>query len=162
MAMHDNNYIAMPRALAEHGSPIIINNACVSWHELAARFTFGGARAYIGTLYPVADVEAESVVTRVLGKSWGKPLPHAIWATQNAIYGAGGDRRPYVVTGVFPQRLRATRENVPLYILKKLIAARDGWKRNLAKIEDDEARKRTQGFVDYYDREAEACRNHFL
>ncbi len=45
MAMADNNYLPMPRALACEGSPIIINNACVSWHELAGRFLFSDARA---------------------------------------------------------------------------------------------------------------------
>lgn len=162
MAMHNHNYIAMPRALAEHSSPIIINNACVSWHELAGRFTFAGARAYIGTLYPVSDLEAESVVVKLLDKYWGKCLPHALWSAQNATYGAGGDRRPYVVTGVYPQRLRATRENVPLHIMKKLIAAREGWNRRLATIEGDEPRKRTQEFVNYYEREAEACRRNWF
>lgn len=162
MAMHDHNYIAMPRALAEHSSPIIINNACASWHELAGRFTFAGARAYIGTLYPVSDLEAESVVVKLFDKYWGKCLPHALWSAQNATYGAGGDRRPYVVTGVYPQRLRVTRENVPLHIMKKLVAARDGWKRRLARIESDELRKRTQEFVEYYVREAEACRRKWF
>jgi hypothetical protein len=131
MAMHDHNYIAMPRALAEHGTPIVINNACVSWHELASRFTFAGARAYVGTLYPITDGEAESVVVNLLEKQWGKFLPHALWAAQKGTYGAGGDRHPYVVTGVYPQRLRVTRENVPLRMLTKLLAAHDSWKRRL-------------------------------
>lgn len=154
MAMHDHHYIATPRPLADYSPPIIINNACVSWHELAGRFTFGGARAYIGTLYPVSDVEAESVIVKLLDKYWGKFLPHALWAAQNATYGAGGDRRPYVVTGVYTQRLRVTRENVPLHVMQRLIAARDAWKRRLARTEDAEARKRTQEIVQYYEREA--------
>jgi hypothetical protein len=162
MAMHDHNYIAMPRALANHGSPIVINNSCVSWHELAGRFTFAGARAYIGTLYPVTDLESESVVVKLLDKYWGKSLPHALWSAQNATYGSGGDRRPYVIIGVYPQRLRVTRENVPFYILKRLLAARDGWKRRLPTIKGDEPRKRTQEFVDYYEREAESCRRNWF
>ena len=162
MAMHDHNYIAMPRALAEHGSPIIINNACVSWHELAARFIFAGARAYIGTLYPVSDLEAESVVVKLFDKYWGKCLPHALWSAQNATYGAGGDRRPYVLTGVYPQRLRVTRENVPVHILNKLDAARDGWNRRLVGPKGDAFRERTQEFVQYYEREADACRRNWF
>lgn len=162
MAMHDHNYIAIPRALAEHSSPIIINNACVSWHELAGRFTYAGARAYIGTLYPVSDLEAESVVVRLLDKYWGKCLPHALWSAQNATYSAGGDRMPYVATGVYPQRLRVTREDTPTYIMRKLIAARDNWKLRLATIERDEPRKRTQEFVQYYEREAEAFNRNWF
>lgn len=162
MAMHDHNLIAMPRALAEHGLPIIINNACVSWHELAGRFTFAGARAYIGTLYPVSDLEAESVVVKLLDKYWGKHLPHALWSAQNATYGAGGDRRPYIATGVYPQRLRVTEENTPSQIMKRLIAARDDWKRNSAAIEDEAAHKRTQEIIQYYEREAEVFHRNWF
>jgi hypothetical protein len=127
MAMHDHNYIAMPRALADHNSPIIINNACVSWRELAGRFTFAGAQAYIGPLYPVSDFEAESVIVKLLKKCWSKCLPHALWSAQNATYGVAGDRRPYVITGVYPQRLRVARGNLPLHILKgSLMRSMDG------------------------------------
>lgn len=158
LAMHDHTYIVLLRALAEHGTPIIINNACLSWHELAERFTFAGARSYIGTLYPVSDVEAESVIVKFLDKYWGKFLPHALWAAQNATYGVDGDRRPYVVIGVYTQRLRVTLENVPLHIMERLIAALRFWKRRLTRTEHAEARKRTQEIVQYYEREAEAFR----
>jgi len=162
MAMSDHNYIAMPRALAEHGSPIVINNACVSWHQLAGRFTFAGARAYVGTLYPVSDLEAESVITKLLEKYWGKCLPHALWSAQNATYGSGGDRRPYVVTGVYPQRLRVSRENVPVHIMKKLLAARDGWKRRLPEFEEENLATRTKMMIAYYEREIEAFRRNWF
>ncbi|CAD6552575.1 hypothetical protein ACFQ3P_06455 [Paraburkholderia sabiae] len=165
MAMHDHNYIAIPRALAEHGSPVVINNACVSWHELSARFVFAGARAYIGTLYPVSDLEAESVVVKLLDKGWGKCLPHALWSAQNSTYGAGSTRRPYVVTGVYPQRLRVTREkNTPSYLLKRLESARDNWQRHLttlSALSDDVTGKRTEGIVDYYDREVASVRKRW-
>jgi len=161
MVMHDHNYIAIPRALAEHGFPIVINNACVSWHELSERFTFAGARAYVGTLYPVSDLEAESVVVKLLDKGWGKCLPHALWSAQNSTYGAGSNRRPYVVTGVYPQRLRVTRENTPSYLLKKLESARNSWKRHLATFGGDVTGKRTEAIVDYYDREVASVRKRW-
>ena len=75
LAMADNNYLPMPRALACEGSPIIFNNACVSWHELAGRFMFTNARAYIGTLYPVSDIEAEAVRWRSSGSISGRCYP---------------------------------------------------------------------------------------
>jgi len=162
MTMHDHYYIAMPHTLAEHGSPIIINNACVSWHELALRFTFAGARAYIGTLYMVSDLEAESVTVKLLDKHWGKCLPHALWSAQNATYGTDGDRRPYVVTGVYPQRLRVTRENVPLYVMEKLIAALNSWQQDLAAIDDERPRQSIQKIIQYYEREIEGFRQSWF
>ena len=37
--------------------PIILNNACSSWHRLAGDFIFGQARLYIGTLFEVMDAQ---------------------------------------------------------------------------------------------------------
>jgi hypothetical protein len=128
MMMWDHNYLPMPRALAAEGSPIVINNACVSWHELASRFLFSNARAYVGTLFSVSDIEAEAIVVRLLDKYFGKPLAHGLWAAQNAVYGEAGDRRPYVMTGVYPQRLRVTKEDVPRRILSRLRSCQNYWR----------------------------------
>jgi len=155
MAMADNNYLPMPRALACEGSPIIFNNACVSWHELASRFMFTNARAYIGTLYPVSDIEAEAVAVAFLGKHFGKMLPHALWSAQNSVYGERSDRRPYVVSGVYPQRLRSTREDVPHRIISKLRNGQRYWDERAAQVEEDEVERKTDldEIANYYARE---------
>jgi hypothetical protein len=163
MAMADNNYIAMPRSLACEGSPIIINNACVSWHDLAGRFMFTNARAYIGTLMPVADLEAEAIVVRLLDKYSGKPLGQAIWSAQNATYGAKSNRRPYVVTGVYPQRLRTTREDAPRRILDKLTHAAGHWQLRLDRVRGDEnLEKGIRKIVTYHAREIPVFRKRWL
>ena len=163
MAMADNNYIAMPRSLACEGSPIIVNNACVSWHELAKRFMFTNARAYIGTLMPVADLEAEAIVVRLLDKYFGKPLGHAVWSAQNVTYGAKSNRRPYIVTGVYPQRLRTTRENAPRLILKKLTDAARHWERRLNHGRGDERLERDiHAILAYHEREISAFRKRWV
>jgi hypothetical protein len=90
LKMHDQNMIMLPllpRALADEGTPIVINNACVSWHRLAKHFTFCNARAYIGTLFPVSQSEAQEAVVKLLDKHFGKPLPTALWSAQRDIYG---------------------------------------------------------------------------
>lgn len=157
MAMADNNLLVTSQSLAASGSPIILNNACVSWHQLASRFTFASARAYVGTLYPVSDAEAEAVMVQLLSKQFGKALPHAVWSAQNAVYGPGGDRRPYVVTGVYPQRLRTTKEDVPGHILKRL---RQEWRARAGKRRQSDARdeqaNQTAHDIAYYEREVTA------
>ena len=35
LKMYDHNLIVLPRALADERTPVIINNACASWHRLA-------------------------------------------------------------------------------------------------------------------------------
>jgi len=66
MMMFDSNFIFAHHSMADVGTPIIINNACVSWHRLAGNMTYAGARAYIGTLFPVTPIEASEVITKVL------------------------------------------------------------------------------------------------
>lgn len=164
LAMADNNYLPMPRSLGCEGSPIIFNNACVSWHELAGRFMFTGARAYVGTLYSVSDIEAEAVAVALLGKHFGKMLPHALWAAQNGVYGAGSDRRPYVVSGVYPQRLRSTREDVPRHIISKLWNGLRYWKKRAAQDGEDEPdrKKDLDEIANYYAREFAAFRERWF
>jgi hypothetical protein len=164
MAMWDHHYMPMPRGLAAEGSPIVINNACVSWHHLASRFLFSNARAYIGTLFPVSDSEAEAVATRFLGKDFGKVLPHALWSAQNAVYGSDGDRRPYVVTGVYPQRLRTTREDVPRRIFTCLREQREYWSQRAGALASEDARlsKDVADIAHYYDRETTDFQERWL
>ena len=54
MMMSDSNSLFAQHSIADMGTPIIVNNACVSWHRLAADMTFAGARAY--TLFPVTPI----------------------------------------------------------------------------------------------------------
>ncbi|WP_439925267.1 hypothetical protein [Nitrobacter sp. JJSN] len=126
LRMHDNNFIALPRSVANEGTPIVINNACVSWRRLATNFMFGGARGYVGTLFPISTTEAESVLLRALGKHHGKVLPHALWSAQRETYN-DDVRRPYVVAGVYTQRIRAAAGDVPRHIVRELRRGRDAW-----------------------------------
>jgi hypothetical protein len=154
MKMYDNNFIALPRSLANDGTPIVINNACVSWHRLAGNFIFGGARAYVGTLFPISTSEAESVLLRALGKHHGKMLPHAFWSAQRETYG-DNPRRPYVVAGIYTQRIRATIADVPAYIARELEHGRDSWTRYRDhRGPHDVQRKRTvDSHISFFERE---------
>src|SRR5216683_762952 len=154
MRMHDNNFIALPRSLASDSTPIVINNACVSWHRLASNFMFGGARAYVGTLFPISTTEAEEVLLRSLRKHYGKMLPHALWSAQREIYG-DNPRRPYVVAGIYTQRIRATADDVPAAIAREL---RKGLKKWIDYRDNrgphDKQRKRTvDSHVKFFQRE---------
>ncbi len=163
MAMADSNLLIFSRSLAMDGSPVIINNACVSWHELASRFTFGNARAYIGTLYSVSDMEAEAVVVRLLDKEFGKWLPHALWNAQRVVYGKDDGRRPYVATGVYTQKLRATQEAVPLRLLKLLTSARTQWEARRKKQKKlAEGSKRLDAICAFYEQEIEGLHERWF
>lgn len=156
--MFDGNYIAVPSSLAETGTPIIINNACGSWHRLAETFTFANARAYIGTLFPVIDAEASQVATALIGRYRGKALPHALWSAQRTIFGKDEVRRPYLFVGVFSQRIRSRKRDMPKAILTRLIRAADNWRSDLKKVDphDVDQIQQYKKRVDYYEGEAKA------
>jgi hypothetical protein len=159
MMMADGNYIVMPRSLADEGTPIIINNACLSWHRLAETFTFANARAYVGTLFPITPSEAAAVVVKALDKHWNKPVAAALWAAQRDVYGTN-IRRPYVITGVYPQRLRVKITDYPERIRTQLARSLARWERRLSELKLDESKHiaMTKDIIKVYKRELA----HFL
>ena len=157
MMMSDSNLLFAYPAIADAGTPIIINNACLSWHRLAGDMTFAGARAYVGTLFPVLSVEAEGVVVRVIEKHWGKVLPVAVWAAQREVY-PNDPRRPYVVSGVFPQKLRVKTLDYPGRIFRRLSRGLETWNEHLNALDantPDKKRKAIEDIVKVYRREVE-------
>ena len=158
LKMHDHNFISLPRAVAFQRTPIILNNACCSWHRLAANYMFGGERAYIGTLFPVMTSEAHDVAVKVLSKHFGKPLPAALWSAQREVY-EDSLRRPYVMTGIYPQRLRVSLHDVPAYIERRISRSLDEWKKGLPPGQHNPAfARKAQETMDFYERELEHFR----
>lgn len=64
--IHQGNF----HYLAGQTSPIIFNNSCSSWDEIASQWTGRGARGYIGTLWNIGDgtakISAESFYRMIL------------------------------------------------------------------------------------------------
>lgn len=162
LKMYDSNFIAFPRSVANESTPIVINNACVSWRRLATSFIFGGARGYVGTLFPVSTTEAESVLLRALGKHHGKPLPHALWSAQRETYD-DDTRRPYVAAGVYTQRIRATAGDVPRHIVKELRRGRDAWTRyrDRGGPHDSDRMRTVDAHISFFERELEWFRREW-
>jgi hypothetical protein len=154
LRMYDNNYIAVEHLIADAGSPIIINNACGSWHRLAGTFTFAGARTYIGTLFPVMGIEAEEVTKDLLGGGFGKALPVALWDAQCRVY-PESFRRPYVVVGAFPQRLHRPSSGIPHRVARRLARGLRWWQRRRRMLtgESGYKRARMEQTIAFYERE---------
>jgi hypothetical protein len=151
LKMNDGSYLVALGSMACNKSPIVFNNACCSWHNLAGRFTFAGARAYIGALIDVSDAEAQAVATEIFGAQFGKPLGVALWQAQNRVYGRE-DRHPYILVGPHFQRLRTTRDHTPGYILDELHNSAADMKGSLAEIQalgrtSEQALKRRLNFL---------------
>lgn len=106
--------------------PIIFNNSCWSWHELSERVTFAGARAYIGTLFPITDIEAQELGQSLFSKHIGKELVQALWLAQRDVYGSS-DRRPYVMVGLPFVSIRNNRVNSQVFLERAYIDAIAHW-----------------------------------
>jgi hypothetical protein len=141
MQMYDGNILLTPRALGDNRTPVILNNACTSWHELAGRVMFGNARAYIGTLISVVGVEAEEIADQVLRKHFGKPLANALWHAQNEVY-RSGTRRPYLLVGVHYQRLSSSLESAHSHVVKRISRSLSFWKNVHNEIPADDTDRR--------------------
>jgi hypothetical protein len=152
LAMSDFNYISMVQTIAGYGNPIIINNACVSWHELASRFLYAGASTYIGTLVEVLPWEAEDVIVRAITKHYEKPLAHAIWSAQRDTY-KGSVRKPYVVTGVYTSKLQPAKVDAPEYIARRILGMMGVLKNRRCGQLTDFAKKELTETLSYYQRE---------
>lgn len=160
MKMYDHNYSALPISLAGDRSPVILNNACASWRELAGRFTFANARAYIGTLFPILPFQAEAFTDQFLGKYFGRTLPQAVWLAQkNALEG----RHPYVVTGVFPQRLRVDQTDVPAEIAKAMASGLASRRRSLESrgTAGTKSGRTLEAEIEFYERELASHRKRW-
>ncbi|WP_153130493.1 hypothetical protein [Dechloromonas hortensis] len=97
--LHDGIWLYAAHGFAPGAAPLFVNNSCWSWHELSIRTTFAGARGYLGSLFPITDVEAQEVGGALFGKYIGVELHRALWLAQRDIYGSS-ERRPYVLVGL--------------------------------------------------------------
>lgn len=138
MALKMTDHYLMPafHALADGGEPIVLNNACCSWYELAGRFIFGGARAYVGTIFDITSAEAVSLTNCLVGKHLGEELAFGLWEAQNEVY-RDNPRRPYILIGPHFTTIRPTPlQNAKLYLLTKLREGLIGWSRSKKSLEE--------------------------
>ncbi|MBY8849163.1 tetratricopeptide repeat protein [Saccharothrix longispora] len=88
--------------------PIVFNNSCRPWTDLAREFTRAGARGYIGTLWTIpaglAAGFARTVVRRLTAEE--SPAAHAIVNTGTP----GGIERSYLYAGTVNGRLDVWRD----------------------------------------------------
>src|ERR1700730_3190441 len=86
--------------------------------------------------------------------SISEKLAAALWSAQYEIYGSGS-RRPYIVTGVYPQCLRGTRHDVIDRIASRLARTLAALKSHLTRVDpNDQPRvKMVKEAVAYYERE---------
>ncbi|MBG78247.1 MAG: hypothetical protein CL570_04370 [Alphaproteobacteria bacterium] len=155
LKMWDNNYIPVPEHIAGDSLPIILNNACSSWHRLAGDFIFGQARVYIGTLFEVMDAQACEIAIKLTSKYFGKSLAVALWRAQNDVY-QDSIKRPYIMVGPHFQRLRITSEDKAKRVFQNMTRSGANMARSLNdNNKDDFANKKIKENLDFLKAEIE-------
>jgi hypothetical protein len=126
MQLHDGVWLFASHGFPAESAPLLVNNACWSWHELSRRATFAGARGYVGSLFPITDVEAQEVGLALFGRYIGEELPRALWLAQRDIYGTSG-RRPYVMVGLPFIAIRPNMTDAVSYMDKAYLDGINHW-----------------------------------
>jgi hypothetical protein len=162
LKMYDQNFMPLAQPIADHGTPIVIDNACGPWRRLAEIFMAADARVYIGALLPVTTVEAQGVVAKLLGRYFGQSLPAALWSAQREVYGDAGG--PYIMIGVYPQELSALGHDIPKHVASRLARALRRAKVGAKKTDahDKHVLKAREEVIEFYKQEIAAMKRRWL
>ena len=157
LQMHDGIWIAAVQGFAPSSAPLILNNSCSSWHELGLRFTFAGARGYVGTLFPITDPEAQEIGRALFDRQLGQPLPIALWQAQNSVYG-NQDRRPYAMVGLPFVAIRRNYVNSVRYLDQEYELAIAEYEHKASTSTFADVRENSKRYADFLRRDRETFR----
>ncbi|GEM_PF-2948239 len=125
--------IATGHIAGSFNNPIVFNNACSSFYNFSAWFIFSGARGYIGTLDPVADVDAKGVATYFFEHlSDDTPLCQLLWEAQNSVY-YEPEKRTYLHVGCHFNRIISPKIDMSTYESYSLTHELSAWVDHLNK-----------------------------
>lgn len=91
IACVDSIHQGMFQLLASHSSPLIFNNACWSWSEVATSFLANGARGYIGTLWDIENADAVTGAKVFYANLFDKGVLAAFFEATNSIKGTSSE-----------------------------------------------------------------------
>lgn len=101
-------------------SPVVFNNACVSYYDAAHTLTFAGARSYVGTLAPVrteaAEMVAETTFTRLANE---ETLALALCRAQSQVF-PDPDDRTYVHVGCHFNTVRLPHQDASGAVIQRI------------------------------------------
>lgn len=155
--LHDGPWVFASHGMHPGTAPVVLNNSCWSWHRLCEKFIFAGARAYIGSLFPVINMEAQAVAISALTKHHDKELYRALWLAQKEVYGDQG-RRPYVMFGLPVVTIRPNRTDSIGYMHAAYAEEIAQWDERSRKSTDEEVRQNAGRFVRFLREDFEAFR----
>jgi len=139
----DSIHQGMFRILASHSSPIIFNNTCWSWFEVAKFFLAGGARGYIGTLWAIGNTEAiRGAETFYANIEKGETILKAFHKGLKSISNTASENI-YIYWGLHFSRLKISRSYYRnrRRVLRNLLQSLFMWFKKIKTTKSDEVRK---------------------
>lgn len=128
-------------SIAAHSSPLIFNNTCSSWHEIALTFIAAGARGYIGTVWKVSNtvaLEAAKIFYEKLGS--GDSVLDAFSAMTGSIPSVKY-QDIYLYWGLHFSTLKRPSQKSDHKIFNAMLAAFLGWLRHYKNTKRDEIKR---------------------
>jgi hypothetical protein len=128
--------------LASHSSPLVFNNACYSWAEVAAYFFDCGVRGYIGTLWAIDNQDAVTAATIFYEHIFSETVLSAFHKAVKAL-NTTNSKDIYVYWGLHFTKLSAGTdpEESKGRIRKELLHAATGWAEKITHTKSAEVKK---------------------
>lgn len=145
----DFNYQAMFNILAGILSPIIFNNTCWSWYEIAMAFISSGSRGYIGTLWNISNNTATKFAESFYDSLFSDTILNSLHQSLDITKGTK-DENIYLYWGLhfttLPKGNSITESRLRITI--ELLKSLDRWKEKLHKS-DDSIKKNIQEIIEW-------------
>jgi hypothetical protein len=128
--------------LASHSSPLIFNNTCWSWYEVAKFFLSCGARGYIGTLWAVDNQSAVRAARTFYDNLFNGTVLLAIYAAIKAVTDQNS-KDIYIYWGLHFTSLSAghSAEQSRQEVFQELLLSLGGWKDQIKNSQSVEVRE---------------------
>jgi hypothetical protein len=142
------------QVLASHSSPLVFNNTCWSWYEVASFFLSCGSRGYIGTLWAI-DNEAAILGARTFYENvFSDTVLGACYKAVKAIAHAQS-KDIYVFWGLHFTTLSRARDaqESRAEVCAELVRAFAGWKAHIQSTKSREGRRNTIRIIESIVRE---------
>src|SRR5947207_9982887 len=115
--MYDGAWRPLPQIVGGYHMPIVFNNTCSSWRELAMQYGCSGAAVYIGTSVPVLDSVAQNVATKFAASvAGGRGAAPSLYQSQRKFIEDNG-YAPYLMHGYAFTKIQPPPFGMPLEVI---------------------------------------------
>lgn len=144
----DSIHQGMFQTVASQHSPVIFNNTCSSWHEISSFFLAGGSRGYVGTLWPIKNLNARNAANHFYSQLTEQNLIDVCYSI-NKFLKDTPDENIYIYWGLHFTTVQPPRRQGRQKVIKELTRAFFVWMKHIMKTKNAEAKKNSIEAVEF-------------